>query len=141
MEDALRRQAAAVRFAQLQTLSQTSLACRLQALGYTQSQWTKLSRFLEHPEVPAHNNRVENDIRPFAVGRRAWLFMDTQLGARASANLYSIVSTCRANGIEPLAYLTYLYEHLPLATTAADLEALLPWSVKPLLKAAATSNA
>lgn len=111
------------------------------ALGYTQSQWTKLSRFLEHPQIPAHNNRVENDIRPFAVGRRAWLFMDTQLGARASANLYSIVSTCRANGIEPLAYLTYLYEQLPLATTAADLEALLPWSVKPLLKAAATSNA
>jgi transposase len=110
------------------------------ALGYTQSQWTKLSRFLEYPEVPAHNNRVENDIRPFAVGRRAWLFMDTQLGARASANLYSIVSTCRANGIEPLAYLTHLYERLPLATTAADLEALLPWSVKALLKAAATSN-
>lgn len=110
------------------------------ALSYTQSQWTKLSRFLECPEVPAHNNRVENDIRPFAVGRRAWLFMDTQLGARASANLYSIVSTCRANGVEPLAYLTYLYERLPLAVTAADLEALLPWNVKPLLKAAAASN-
>jgi transposase len=110
------------------------------ALSYTQSQWIKLSRFLECPEVPAHNNRVENDIRPFAVGRRAWLFMDTQLGARASANLYSIVSTCRANGVEPLAYLTYLYERLPLATTAADLEALLPWNAKPLLKAAAASN-
>lgn len=110
------------------------------ALGYTQSQWTKLSRFLEYPEVPAHNNRVENDIRPFAVGRRAWLFMDTQLGARASANLYSIVSTCRANGIEPLAYLTHLYERLPLAITAADLEALLPWNVEPLLKAAVASN-
>jgi transposase len=110
------------------------------ALGYTLSQWTKLSRFLEYPEAPAHNNRVENDIRPFAVGRRAWLFMDTQLGARASANLYSIVSTCRANGIEPLTYLTQLYEQLPLATTVADLEALLPWSVKPLLKASATSN-
>lgn len=110
------------------------------ALSYTLSQWRKLSRFLEHP-VPAHNNRVENDIRPFAVGRRAWLFMDTQLGARASANLYSIVSTCRANGVEPLAYLTYLYEKLPLATTAADLEALLPWNVKPLLKAATASKA
>jgi hypothetical protein len=110
------------------------------ALSYTQSQWTKLSRFLECPEVPAHNNRVENDIRPFAVGRRAWLFMDTQLGARASANLYSIVSTCRANGVEPLAYLTYLYERLPMATTAADLEALLPWNAKPLLKAATASN-
>jgi len=106
------------------------------ALGYTISQWGKLSRFLEHPDVPAHNNRVENDIRPFAVGRRAWLFMDTQHGAHASANIYSIVGTCRANGINPHAYLTHLYEQLPRAATLAELEALLPWNVKPLLKAA-----
>lgn len=110
------------------------------ALSYTQNQWTKLTRFLEHPEAPAHNNRVENDIRPFAVGRRAWLFMDTQLGARASANLYTVVGTCRANGINPLTYLTHLYEQLPLASTAADLEALLPWNVKLLLEAASASK-
>jgi len=70
-----------------------------------------------------------------AVGRRAWLFIDTQLGALASANLYSLAITCRANGINALAYFTYLYEHLPLATTAVELEALLPWNVKPLLAA------
>jgi transposase len=110
------------------------------ALGYTISQWDKLSRFLDHPEVPAHNNRVENDIRPFAVGRRAWLFMDTQYGATASANLYSVVGTCRANGINPHAYLTYLYEQLPKATTLAELEALLPWNIKPLLKAASAAE-
>jgi hypothetical protein len=101
----------------------------------TISQWEKLSRFLEHPEVPAHNNRVENDIRPFAVGRRAWLFLDTQRGAHASANIYSLASTCRANGINALAYFTYLYEQLPKAITAEDLDALLPWNVKALLKA------
>jgi transposase len=106
------------------------------AVGYTLSQWPKLSRFLEHPEVPAHNNRVENDIRPFAVGRRAWLFIDTQRGARASANLYSLAMTCRANGVNALAYFTYLYENLPRATTVAELEALLPWNAKPLLKSA-----
>ena len=110
------------------------------ALGYTASQWPKLTRFLEHPDVPAHNNRVENDIRPFAVGRRAWLFIDTQGGARASANLFTLAQTCRANGINAHAYFTYLYEHLPLATNATDLEALLPWNVKPLLKAAAAST-
>lgn len=106
------------------------------ALSYTTSQWPKLKRFLEHPEVPAHNNRVENDIRPFAVARRAWLFMGTTAGARASANLYSLAQTCRANGVAPLAYFTHLYEHLPYATTAAQLEALLPWNLKPLLKTA-----
>jgi len=92
------------------------------------------------PEVPPHNNRVENDIRPFVVGRRSWLFLDTQLGARASANLYTIVGTCRANGINTFSYLTHLYEQLPLARTAVDLEALLPWSVKPLLKATTASK-
>jgi transposase len=111
------------------------------ALGYTISQWDKLSRFLDDAEVPAHNNRVENDIRPFAVGRRAWLFMDTQIGARASANLYTLAQTCRANGVSPVAYFEYLYEHLPRAQMASELEALLPWNVKPLLKAAATSAA
>jgi transposase len=89
--------------------------------------------------VQAHNNRVENDIRPFAVGRRSWLFIDTQRGARASANLYSLAITCRANGINALAYFTHLYEHLPLAATAIELEALLPWNVKPLMVASTKS--
>jgi len=68
-----------------------------------------------------------------SVGRRAWLFIDTQLGALASAKVYSPAITCRANGVNALAYFTHLYEYLPLAKTAADLEALLPWNVKPLL--------
>jgi transposase len=110
------------------------------ALGYSQSQWPKLIRYLEHPEIPADNNRVEQAIRPFAVGRNAWMFCDTQAGARASANLYSLVSTAQANGIEPLAYLTYLYTHLPAASTLEQLEALLPWNVKSLLQRSAEAH-
>ena len=109
------------------------------AIGYSISQWPKLIRYLDHPEMPADNNRVEQAIRPFAVGRRAWLFMDTQAGARASANLYSLVSSAQANGIEPLAYLTYIYTQLPMATTVAQFEALLPWNVKETLKPGAES--
>ncbi|HSY08993.1 MAG TPA: transposase [Steroidobacteraceae bacterium] len=109
------------------------------ALAYSLSQWPKLTRFLEHPDVPAHNNRVENDIRPFAVGRRAWLFIDTQGGARASANLYTLAQSGRANRINAHAYFTHLYEHLFLVTSVTDLEALLPWNVKALLKGPATS--
>lgn len=104
------------------------------AIGYCFNQWTKLNRFIEHPDVPLDNNRVENAIRPFAVGRRSWLFMDTQTGARASANLYSLVGTCRANGVEPHAYFDHLYTHLPEARSVEQLEALLPWNVKTLLK-------
>ncbi|MGH8235678.1 MAG: IS66 family transposase [Steroidobacteraceae bacterium] len=108
------------------------------AIGYCFNQWDKLNRFVEHPDVPPDNNRVENAIRPFALGRRSWLFMDTQMGARASANLYSLVGSCRANGVEPHAYFDYLYTHLPEATTLEQLEALLPWNVKPLLKRSLT---
>jgi transposase len=63
--------------------------------------------------------------------------VDSQLGAKASANLYSIVMTCRANGIEPYAYLCYLFEGFPKAKTAEQLEALIPWNAKTTLDAAA----
>jgi hypothetical protein len=61
---------------------------------------------------------------------KTWLFAQTQQGARASANLYSLVSCARVNDLEPYAYLRYLFEDLPKATTAESLEALLPWNVK-----------
>jgi transposase len=104
------------------------------ALSYTINQWSKLVGFLEHPELPVDNNYLENQIRPFSTGRRAWLFAQTQHGARASANLYSLVSCARVNGLEPHAYLLYLFEELPKASTAEALEALLPWNVKALLR-------
>ncbi len=98
------------------------------ALAYTTKQWPKLVRHLEHPEVPAHNNYIENLIRPFSQGRRVWLFANNPLGATASAHLYSLVATARANGLEPCAYLNYLFESLPAAETVEALEALLPWN-------------
>ena len=104
------------------------------ALSYTVNQWPKLVRHLEHAEVPVDNNYLENEIRPFSQGRRAWLFAQNPYGAKASANLYSLVSCARVNGLEPHAYLLHLLEELPKANTAEALEALLPWIVKPLLK-------
>ena len=111
------------------------------AIGYSLSQWPKLIRYLEHPQIGPDNNRIEQAIRFFVIGRRSWMFCDTQFGARASANLYSLVSTCRVNGVEPLAYLTHLYTHLPSATTLEQLEALFPWNVKPMLKRPAEAPA
>ena len=113
-----------------QVLPQSALG---KAIHYALGQWPKLTVFLEHAEVPLDNNRCENAIRPFVVGRKAWLFSDTPAGAVASANLYSLVETAKANGVEPLAYLTHLYAELPHARTLEDFEALLPWNVKPLL--------
>ncbi len=85
--------------------------------------------FLTRGEVPLTNNRCENAIRPFVVGRKGWLFSDTVKGAVASANLYSLVETCKANGIEPHGYLSLLFAQLPHLNTVADFEALLPWNV------------
>lgn len=105
------------------------------AVYYTLGQWPKLTVFLRHAEVPLDNNRCENAIRPFVVGRKGWMFSDTVPGAVASANLYSLVETAKANGIEPHAYLAHLFERLPLATTVEDFEELLPWKVKAVLPA------
>jgi transposase len=105
------------------------------ALAYTTKQWPKLVRHLEHPDVPAHNNYLENLIRPFSQGRRVWLFANNPFGARASANLYSLVATARANGLEPGAYLNFLFENLPAAETVEALEALLPWNARSSLPA------
>lgn len=103
------------------------------AVHYALKQWPKLCVFLTHPVVPLDNNRCENAIRPFVLGRKAWLFSDTTAGATASANLYALVETARANGIEPHRYLAHLFAHLPTASTLEDFEALLPWNVKAQL--------
>jgi transposase len=103
------------------------------ALGYTSRQWPKLVRHLEHGEIPIDNNYIERQIKHYATGRRAWLFSYDAVGAQASANLYSLVMTCRANEVEPYAYLNYLFEHLPAASTLEQIEALLPWNFKAML--------
>jgi transposase len=99
------------------------------AVRYALGQWPKLTRFLEHGAIPLDNNRIENAIRPFVIGRKGWLFADTPAGATASANLYSLVETCKANGLEPHAYLSHLFAELPAARTVEQFEALLPWNV------------
>jgi transposase len=62
------------------------------------------------------------------MGRKAWLFCNTPAGAEASARLYSLIETAKANGIEPYAWLRHVFTELPKATTLDDIEALLPWN-------------
>ena len=77
-----------------------------------------------------YTDKTKRAIRPFVIGRRNWLFSDTTGGATASANLYSIIETCKANNVEAYDYLIALFKALPLAQTADDYEALLPWNLK-----------
>ncbi len=103
------------------------------ALQYMGGQWPKLVRYVESGNWPISNNLCENAIRPFVVGRKGWLFSDTVAGAQASANLYSLVETCKANGVEPYRYLVWLFTRLPLAATADDYADLMPWSMPAAL--------
>ena len=98
------------------------------ALSYMRNYWGKLIRYPERGDLPIDNNRCENAIRPFVVGRKAWLFSDTPAGAFASAIIYSLVETAKANGVEPYTWLRHVLEHLPAAQTADEMEKLLPWS-------------
>ena len=114
---------------QLQTLPSGNLG---KALAYLLKQWPKLVRYAEDGRVAIDTNLAENAIRPFALGRRNWLFADTVSGAKASAHLYSLVQTARANELEPYAYLRRLFTELPAAQTVEQIEALLPWNIKSL---------
>lgn len=100
------------------------------AVHYTLGQKAKLTQFLDDANIPLDNNRAENAIRPYVVGRKAWLFADGQSGAIASTRLYSLVETAKANGKEPHAYLAALYEQLPHANSVEDIDALLPWTIE-----------
>lgn len=103
------------------------------AMAYLDRQWPKLVGVFEDGRIPLDTNRVENVIRPFVVGRKNWLFADTTAGARASANLYGLIETAKANGIEPWAYLRHVFDALPRATSVGEAEALLPQNVDPAL--------
>lgn len=99
------------------------------AFGYNLSQWPKLLRYLEDGRIPIDNNLTENAIRPFVVGRKNWLFVNSLKGAMASAFFYSLIETAKANGLEPYSYLKALFERYPRAHTLQDLEALLPQNI------------
>ena len=77
-------------------------------------------RVLSRSSVPIDNNLLERDIRIFATGRKSWLFSDTVDGAKASAVIYSLMLTCRACGIEPLAWLRHALTELPQRTERAE---------------------
>ena len=100
------------------------------AINYTLNQWSKLVVYCEEGKLRISNILAENAIRPFVIGRKAWLFADTTQGANASAVCYSLVETAKLNGLEPYQYLHTLLTQLPYTETVEQIEALLPWNIK-----------
>ena len=101
------------------------------AVHYGLNQWAKLVRFLEDGRIEIDNNRSERSIKPFVIGRKNFLFCNTPRGARASATIFSIIESAKENGLNPYAYLNYLFEKLPNLESRDDgtLDQLLPWNV------------
>lgn len=96
------------------------------AIAYALNQWHRLVVYADTDHVTPDNNMAENTIRPFVIGRKNWLFAGTPEGAAASAAIYSLFETAKANGLEPYWYFRYLLENLPDAMTEDDYKALLP---------------
>jgi transposase len=101
------------------------------ALHYLHREWGKLIRYLDDGRIEIDNNGAADAIRPFVVGRKNWLFSASVKGVKASVNLYSLIETAKANGLEPYAYLRYLFTALPKAETVEVIETLLPGNVDP----------
>jgi len=101
------------------------------ALAYLRNQWPKLVGYLDDARLAIDNNACERVIRPFVIGRRNWLFADTPNGAGASATLYSIMETAKANGQEPYRYLRHVLTELPKASSPEQVARLLPFNIAP----------
>lgn len=100
------------------------------ALAYTAKQWPKVIRYIEDGRLNIDNNRAERAIKPFVIGRKNWLFSNTEKGAGASAVIYSIIETAKANGVNTDAYLKRLLEELPKRHQCQAIDDLAPWAFK-----------
>ena len=100
------------------------------AVSYTLGEWQRLTKFLDHPEIPMDNNGAENGIRPFVVGRKNWLFAYRPSGAHTSALFYSLIEGAKAVDLDPSIYMSYLLYNAPKMITEDDWRALLPINLK-----------
>lgn len=100
------------------------------ALLYAEKYWPYAMNACDDGRLALSNNVAERGIKPFVIGRKNWLFSDTPRGARASAAIYSVVTTARMNGVAPRAYVEWLLAELPNAgeLTDATVDRFMPWS-------------
>ena len=101
------------------------------ALDYALNQKDYLTRFLDDPDIPLDNNAAERAIRPFVIGKKNWHLIDTINGAKASAVIYSLAETAKANELKPYEYFKHLLTEIPKHMNDTDLKFLndlLPWS-------------
>lgn len=97
-----------------------------QAMRYLINHWQKLIRYIDDGRLHIDNNAIENDIRPFALGKKNWLFYGNPRGAKAGAVFYSLLITAKANQLNEHAYLTFVFNRIRACKTEDDYRKLLP---------------
>jgi hypothetical protein len=98
------------------------------ALSYSMKRWKELTMFTTDGRLEIDNNNIENEIRPIALGRKNYLFAGSHESAQRIAMIYSLLASCKVNGVEPAQWLTRVLEELP-KRTVNNIEDLLP--IKP----------
>ncbi len=95
------------------------------AIDYCLNRWAALTRYLDDPALPIDNNHDEQQIRPWATGRKNWLFAGTLLAGQRAAAIMSLIQSAKLNGHDPYAYLKDVLQRLP-TQRACDIDELLP---------------
>ena len=98
------------------------------ALAYGRKRWTALTRFTEEGVAEIDNNIAERAMRSIAIGRKNWLFAGSKVGGERAAAIYSVIETCKLNGIEPQAYITETIEKIAAGWPASRWDELMPWN-------------
>ena len=98
------------------------------AFNYLLNHWDKLTNYLKDGRLEIDNNSTEREIRPFALGKKNWLFLGSPRGAHASAFFYSLIGSAKLNNLEPYDYLKHVFDNIRNCKTTAQLEALLPFN-------------
>ena len=99
------------------------------AIDYSLKRWAALTRYLNDPALPIDNNHDEQQIRPWATGRKNWLFAGTLMAGQRAAVIMSLIQSAKLNGHDPYVYLKDVLARLP-TQRASDIHELLPhvWS-------------
>ncbi len=95
------------------------------AIDYSLKRWAALTRYLTDPQLPIDNNHDEQQVRPWAIGRKNWLFAGTLLAGQRAAAIMSLIQSAKLNGHDPYAYLQDVLTRLP-THKARDIDQLLP---------------
>ncbi|MDA3809298.1 MAG: IS66 family transposase [Spirochaetaceae bacterium] len=101
------------------------------AIKYTLGQWDKIIRYLDCPYLTPDNNAAERTVKPFVMGRKNWLFAGSTEGADAMCFYYSLIETAKLHGLNPYAYLKWVFDNAPLLQDGESLNSLAPWNCNP----------